>query len=74
MDQGARSNGPRLVSIWHWLERTPLDHVPPDGRAGVANSELDLQLQGDAILFVLRVIRGYPLDEVDVFTRNCRSA
>ena len=54
--------------------RTPFGHVSPDGGAGVANTELYLQLQGDAILPILRMIRGYPPDEVDVFIRNCRSA
>ena len=54
--------------------QAPFDHVFPDGRAGVANTELHLQLQGDAILAVLRMIRGYPPDEVDVFIGNCRSA
>ena len=54
--------------------RTPFDHVSPDRRAGVANTELHLQLQGDAILPVLRMIRGYPPDEVDVFIGDCWSA
>jgi len=54
--------------------QAPIDHVFPDGRASVANTELHLQLQGDAILSVLRMIRGYPPDEVDVFIGNCRSA
>lgn len=54
--------------------RTLFDHVSLDGRAGVANTKLHLQLQGDAILPVLRMIGGYPPDEVDVFIRNGGSA
>ena len=54
--------------------QSPFDHVFPDGRAGVANTELHLQLQGDAILPVFRMIRGYPSDEVDMFFSNCGSA
>jgi len=50
--------------------RTPFDHVSPHRRAGVANTELHLQLQRDAILPVLRMIRGYPPDEVDVFSTS----
>jgi hypothetical protein len=50
--------------------RTPFDHVSPDGRAGVANTKLHFQLQGDAILAVLGMIGGYPPDEVDVFIGN----
>ena len=54
--------------------RPPFDHAPPDGRAGVAYAELYLQLQCNAILSVLRAVRGYPPNELDVFARNCRSA
>ena len=54
--------------------RTPFDHVSPDGRAGMADAKLHLQLQGNAILPVLRMIRGYPPDEVDVFIGDCWSA
>jgi hypothetical protein len=38
------------------------------------NPEFHLQLQGDAILPVLRMIEGYPSDEFDMFMRNCGSA
>ena len=62
---------PGLGICW---SRTPFDHVSTDGRAGVANTKLHLQLQGDAILPVLGMIRGYPPDEVDVFIRNGGSA
>ena len=54
--------------------RRSLDHVSSDRGAGVANAELQLQLQGNAILAVLRMIGGYPADEIDVFIGNCRSA
>ncbi len=48
--------------------RRSLDHVSSDRGAGVANAELQFQLQGNAILSVLGVIRRYPPDEIDVFT------
>jgi len=54
--------------------RTLSDHVSPDGRTGVANSELHLQLQSDSILAVFRMIGGCPPDEGDVYIWNCRSA
>jgi len=52
----------------------PLNHVFPDGRTGMANTKLHLQLQGDAILAVLRMIGRYPQNEVDMFISNRRSA
>ncbi len=48
--------------------RAPFDHVSPDGRGGVADGELHLQLQGDAILAVLGMIGGYSPDELDVLS------
>jgi hypothetical protein len=54
--------------------RAPFDHVSPDGRGGVSDAELHLQLQGDAILAVLAMIGGYPPNEVNMFFRNRRSA
>jgi hypothetical protein len=56
-----------------WL-RTPFDHVPADGRAGVVNSKLHLQFQGDAVLPVLGMIGRDSPNEFNVFLRNCRSA
>ena len=50
--------------------RAPFDHVSPDCRGGVADAELFLQLQGDAILTVLGMIGGYPSDELDVLSWN----
>ena len=62
---------PGLGTCW---SRTPFDHVFPDGRAGVADAKLHLQLPGNAIFPVLGMIGGYPPDEVDVFNGNGGSA
>ncbi len=46
--------------------RLPFDHVSTDGRGGVADAELHLQLQGNTILAVLGMIGRYPPNEIDV--------
>jgi len=40
----------------------------------VEQANATLNLQGDAILAVLGMIRGYPPDEVDVVFRDSRSS
>ena len=43
-----------------------LHHVLANGRLRVRDAELDLQLQGDAVLAVVGVIAGDPSDKLDV--------
>ncbi|MCP4896074.1 MAG: hypothetical protein GY906_03785, partial [bacterium] len=50
--------------------RAPFDHVSPDGRGGMADIELHLQLQGDAVLAVLGMIGRDPPYELDVLSWN----
>jgi hypothetical protein len=62
---------PGLGICW---SRTPFDHVSSYGRAGMSNAKLDLQLKGDTIFTILRMIGRYPLDEANVLNRYWGSA
>ena len=62
---------PGLGICW---SRTPFDHVSSYGRAGMSNAKLDLQLHGDTIFTILRMIGRYPLDEANVLNRYWGSA
>jgi hypothetical protein len=62
---------PGLGICW---SRTPFDYVSSYGRAGMSKAKLDLQLQGDTIFTILRMIGRYPLDEANVINRYWASA
>jgi hypothetical protein len=74
----SRPNGSSLVlqkaspGLGIYWSRRPFDHGSPDRRAGVANTKLHLQLQGDAILPVPGMIGEHPPDEADVFIGDRR--
>ncbi len=63
--------GSPVLGIAEWM---PFDHVSPDVRGGMADTELHFQLQGDAVLAVLGMIGRNPPDERDMLCWNSRSA
>lgn len=56
---------------WGWVG---LDHVATDRARAVVDTELELELHGDAVLSPLRVVAGDASDEFDVLSRNTGTA